>query len=157
MAPEPIPDGTLGVLKDGAVATRDVRSWCQGRKVVLIGVPGAFTPTCTQEHLPGYVQALPAFLAKGVAAIGCMAVNDVFVLKAWGDHVQAAGKIELFSDIDLSFTHALGLPLDLTAGGLGMRCQRFALVVDDAMVVHRCVESKPILSVSSAAAVLELL
>ena len=97
---------------------------CGGKLVVLFGVPGAFTPTCSAQHLPGYVANLAALKDKGVELVACMAVNDVFVMGAWGKANEIGGTIALLADGSAAFTHALGLELDLTNRGLGIRCQR---------------------------------
>jgi glutaredoxin/glutathione-dependent peroxiredoxin len=128
-----------------------------GKTVVLFGVPGAFTPTCSAKHLPGFVTQAEALKAKGVDSIACMAVNDVFVMGAWGKSQEAGGKVEMLADGSASFTKALGLEFDLTARGLGMRCQRFALVAKDGVVTHVAVEAPGAFEVSSAEAVLAAL
>lgn len=124
-----------------------------GRKVILISVPGAFTPTCSAYHLPGFVEHGDEFSAKGIDAIGCMAVNDVFVMHAWGKSANAEG-IDMLADGNGEFTRALGLEMDGTAFGMGNRSQRFALVADDGIVTHLMVEAPGEFRVSSAEAVL---
>jgi peroxiredoxin len=106
----------------------------KGKKVVLFGVPGAFTPTCSAKHLPGFIQQADAIKAKGVDSIICTAVNDVFVMGAWGKNQNAGDNVILVADGDANFTKAAGLELDLTGKGLGLRCQRFAMVVEDGIV-----------------------
>ena len=100
-----------------------------GKLVVLFAVPGAFTPTCSARHLPGYLQNIEALHEKGVDAVVCMAVNDVFVMSAWARDQGVDDRIMMLADGSGAFTRALGLELDLTARGLGIRCQRFAMVV----------------------------
>ena len=125
-----------------------------GKTVVLFGVPGAFTPTCSAKHLPSFVMHATDFTAKGVDVIACMAVNDVFVMGAWGKDQGAIGAVAMLADGSAAFTQALGLEFDLTARGLGLRCQRFALVAKNGVVTHVAVEEPGAFDVSSAAAVL---
>jgi len=135
----------------------DTGAFFAGRTVVLFGVPGAFTPTCSAKHLPGFVEHHDAIKAKGVDAIACMAVNDAFVMKAWGQDQGALGKITMIADGSAEFTRALGLELDLTARGLGIRCQRFALIARDGKVTHLGIEAPGAFEVSSAEAILAAL
>jgi len=132
----------------------DTAAFFAGRTVVLFGVPGAFTPTCSVKHLPGFVEHAAALKAKGADAIACMAVNDAFVMKAWGKDQGALGTVTMIADGSAAFTKAMGLELDLTARGLGLRCQRFALIAKDGKVVHVAVEATGAFDVSSAEAVL---
>src|SRR6476661_8498871 len=111
-----------------------------GKTVVLFGVPGAFTPTCSAKHLPGYVQNYDALKAKGADVVACMAVNDAFVMGAWGKDQGVGDKVVMLADGSAAFTKALGLELDLTARGLGVRSQRYAMVVDDGRVTSLSVE-----------------
>jgi peroxiredoxin (alkyl hydroperoxide reductase subunit C) len=129
----------------------------KGKKVVLLAVPGAFTPTCSAKHLPGYVQNFEALKAKGVDEIVCMAVNDPFVMGAWAKDQGTDGKVVMLADGSGAFTKAMGLELDLVARGLGMRSQRFAMVVDDMKVTHLAVEAPGDFDVSRAEAVLAVL
>ena len=115
----------------------------RGRKVVLFAVPGAFTPTCSEQHLPGFVQQASALKAKGVDAILCVAVNDPFVLSAWEKASAIDGKVELLWDGNAEFTRALGLDFDASAVGLGTRSKRYAMVVDDGVVRTLLVEDVP--------------
>ena len=115
----------------------------KGRKVVMFGVPGAFTPTCSEQHLPGYVNKAAELSAKGVDEIVCMAVNDVFVMKAWGDAQGADGKVRLLADGNAEVSKALGLDLDAGGFGMGTRCHRFSMVVDDGVVKTLHVEEDP--------------
>ncbi len=129
-----IPSVTLmrmGEKGPEAVSSDDV---FKGKTVVLFGVPGAFTPTCSAKHLPGFVQHADEIKAKGVDAIVCTAVNDVFVMDAWGKNQGAGDKVMMLADGDANFTKASGLEFDLTGKGLGLRCQRFAMVVKDGVV-----------------------
>ena len=126
----------------------------KGKKVVLFAVPGAFTSTCSMKHLPGFVEKAAAIKAKGVDEIVCMAVNDAFVMGAWGDNQKAHGKVRMVADGNGEFSKALGLELDAKGFGMGMRSQRFALIVKDGKVEHVLVEPGPGLNVSSAESVL---
>ena len=121
-----------------------------GKTVVLVSVPGAFTPTCHARHLPGYVDQIDALKAKGVDAVGCMAVNDVFVMNAWGKASHADGKITMLADGNGDAARALGLELDASGFGMGKRGQRFALVVKDGVVTHVNVEAPGEFKVSAA-------
>jgi peroxiredoxin len=124
--------------------------------VVLFAVPGAFTPTCSDYHLPGFVLRADDLKAKGVDKIACVAVNDAFVMKAWGEAHDVGDKLILIGDGSAVFTRALGLDVDLTGGGLGVRSKRYAAVLKDGVVTHLAVEETLALDVSSADAVLAL-
>lgn len=126
----------------------------QGKKVVLFAVPGAFTPTCSAKHLPGFVEHAKDFAAKGVDTIVCMAVNDAFVLGAWAKLQDVGPGIVMLADGSAQFTKALGLELDLVSRGLGVRSQRFALVADNMVVSYLAVEKPGDFDVSRAEAVL---
>ena len=128
-----------------------------GKKVVLFAVPGAFTPTCSARHLPGYVQNVDALKAKGVDTVACMAVNDAFVMGAWAKDQGVDGRITMLADGSGAFTKALGLELDLVARGLGVRSQRFAMVAQDGKVTHLAVEPPGGFEVSKAESVLTVL
>jgi peroxiredoxin (alkyl hydroperoxide reductase subunit C) len=125
-----------------------------GKTVVLFGVPGAFTPTCSAKHLPGFVTHAAAFKAKGVDVIACMAVNDAFVMGAWAKDQGITDQVVMLADGSAALTKAMGLEFDLTARGLGLRCQRFALVAKDGKVTHVAVEAPGAFEVSKAEAVL---
>jgi glutaredoxin/glutathione-dependent peroxiredoxin len=114
-----------------------------GRTVVLFAVPGAFTPTCHANHLPGYVQHGDAIKAKGVDAIAVTGVNDVFVMKAWAEASGAMGKIDFLADGSAAFAKAIGLDLDLNARGLGTRSQRYSMIVKDGVVTSLSIEETP--------------
>jgi peroxiredoxin len=115
----------------------------KGKKVVLFAVPGAFTPTCSERHLPGFLEGAEALKAKGVQAIVCVAVNDPFVLNAWDKATSIGGRVELLSDGNAEFTKAIGLELDGRGAGLGTRSKRYAMVVDDGVVKTLLVEDAP--------------
>ncbi len=106
----------------------------KGKKVAFFGVPGAFTPTCSAKHLPGFVQHAAALKSKGIDAIVCTAVNDVFVMSAWGKDQNVGDKVMMVADGDAALTKACGLELDLHGKGLGLRNQRFSMVVEDGVV-----------------------
>ncbi|MGI4942747.1 MAG: peroxiredoxin [Janthinobacterium lividum] len=128
-----------------------------GKTVVLFATPGAFTPTCSARHVPGYLQNLDALRAKGVDTVACMAVNDVFVMEAWRKELGVDDRILMLADGAGAVTKALGLELDLTARGLGIRSQRFAMVVKDGKVEHLAVEKPGDFDVSKAESVLAML
>jgi peroxiredoxin len=130
----------------------------KGKKVVLFAVPGAFTPTCSEKHLPGFVEQAEAIKAKGVDAILCVAVNDPFVLSAWEKARNVGGKVNILSDGNAEFTRAIGLDLDASGFGLGTRSKRYAMVVEDGVVKALKVEDAPTQAEkSSAAAILATL
>lgn len=129
-----------------------------GKKVVLFAVPGAFTPTCTLNHLPGYLENRDTILSRGVDDIAVVAVNDWHVMGAWAQQSNALGKIHFLADFDASFTKALGLEVDLSGGGLGLRSKRYSMLVEDGVVKSLNVEESPgQATVSGAAAMLEQL
>ena len=131
---EKIPSVNLTIMgSDGpeGTTTDDIFN---GKKVVIFGLPGAFTPTCSAKHLPGFVQHAEAIKARGVDAIVCIAVNDAFVMGAWGKDQNVADKVLMVADGSADFARATGLELDLTARGMGVRCQRFAMIVEDGVV-----------------------
>jgi len=125
-----------------------------GKKIVLFAVPGAFTPTCSAKHLPGFVENAEALKAKGVDGIVCLSVNDAFVMGAWGRDQNVGDKILMLADGSAAFTKALGLELDLVSRGMGVRSQRFAMVVDDGKVSQLAVEQPGGFEVSRAEAIL---
>jgi peroxiredoxin (alkyl hydroperoxide reductase subunit C) len=129
----------------------------KGKKVALFAVPGAFTPTCSAKHLPGFVQHAADIKAKGVDTIVCMSVNDAFVMGAWAKDQGVDDSIVMLADGSAAFIKALGLELDLVARGLGMRSQRFAMIVEDGRVTHLAVEAPGGFDVSRAEAVLAVL
>jgi peroxiredoxin len=132
----------------------DVLEAVKGKKVVIFGLPGAYTPTCSAKHVPGYVQHHDALKAKGVAEVWCLATNDAFVMAAWGRDQKAGGKVRMVADGSAVYTKALGLELDLTARGMGVRTNRFAMIVDNGVVKHLAVEGAGKFEVSSAEAIL---
>jgi peroxiredoxin len=128
-----------------------------GKKVVLFSVPGAFTPTCSAKHLPGFVANAAALKAKGVDTIACIAVNDVFVMDAWGKNQTVGDQVMMLADGNGDYTNALGLGLDASGFGMGQRGQRFAIVVDDGVATGVHVEGPGEFKVSAAEAVLNTL
>lgn len=153
---DPIPTSTLSMMTDTGPEPLSTNELFADKKVVLFAVPGAFTPTCSAKHLPGFVEHAEAILAKGVDAIACMAVNDVFVMHAWGKSAGAE-HILMLADGNGDFTRALGLELDATTFGMGHRSQRFALIVENGRVTDLFVEGPGEFRVSSADHVLSKL
>jgi peroxiredoxin len=129
----------------------------KGKKVVLFAVPGAFTPTCSAKHLPGFVEKASQIRAKGVDAIACLSVNDAFVMNAWGKDQKADGKVQMLADGNGDFTRAVGLELDASGNGLGKRSQRYAMIVDNGVIKTLNVEKPGTFEVSSADAILKAL
>ena len=148
-----IPDSTLMIMTDGKPAPLTTADLFGGKKVVLFSVPGAFTPTCSVKHLPGFVNRVEEILGKGVDTIACMAVNDVFVMHAWGESANA-DKIVMLADGNGEFTKSLGLELDASGFGMGERSQRFALIADDGVVSDLFIEAPGEYRVSAAEHVL---
>ncbi|HVW67847.1 MAG TPA: peroxiredoxin [Steroidobacteraceae bacterium] len=149
-AGERMPSGTLRTMtKDGPkdVSTDEL---FKGKKVVLFSVPGAFTPTCDAKHLPGFVQLADQIFAKGVDTIACTAVNDVFVMNAWGKQSGIADKILMLADGNGTYAKALGLELDASGFGMGTRGQRFAIIVKDGVAEHVNIEAPGQFKVSAA-------
>jgi peroxiredoxin len=128
-----------------------------GKKVVLFAVPGAFTPTCSNQHLPGYIEQADAMKAKGVDEIICLSVNDAFVMAAWGEDRGAGDKVRMIADGNGDLTKAIGLEMDGSGIGFGLRCQRFAAIVDDGTVTKLAVEEPMKFEVSAAEAILAAL
>ena len=149
-----MPEGNFGVMnKDGpgSLAAADL---FKGKKVVLFAVPGAFTPTCSMNHLPGYLKHAAEFKAKGVDTIACLSVNDTFVMDAWGKDKQVGDKVTMLADGNATYTKALGLELDASGFGMGQRSQRFAIYVQDGVVKQLHVEAPREFKVSAAEHVL---
>lgn len=138
-----LPAATFRVMTADGPAVRTTDDVFKGRKVVLFAVPGAFTPTCHKNHLPGYLTNIDAIKAKGVDTVAVTGVNDVFVMNAWAKSTDADGKIEFLSDGNGDFAKALGLALDGTGFGLGTRSQRYSMIVEDGVVTALNVEDTP--------------
>ena len=134
--------------------TLNVQDLVKGKKIVIFGLPGAFTPTCSLKHLPGYVEHAAELKAKGVDEVWCIAVNDHFVMAAWGREQQAAGKVRMMADGSAAYVKSLGLDRDLTPNGMGIRSQRFAMIVDDGVVQYLGIEASGKFEVSNVEAVL---
>ena len=132
----------------------DVAKACAGKKIAIFALPGAYTPTCSAQHLPGYVQAAEEFKAAGVDEIWCLSVNDAFVIGAWGRENAAGGKVRMMADGSADFTRAVDLVLDLTAKGLGVRSQRYSMLVDNGVVRTLNIEGPGKFEVSDAATLL---
>ncbi|CAI5967484.1 unnamed protein product [Closterium sp. NIES-65] len=153
-----LPDGSLSYFDaEGALQTITIESLTKGKKVVLFAVPGAFTPTCSQKHLPGFIAKADELRAKGVDTIACVSVNDPFVMRAWGESVNAAGKVLLLADGSGVYTAALGASLDLADKGLGVRSRRYALLADDGVVTVLNLEEGGAFTNSSAEDILKAL
>jgi peroxiredoxin len=125
-----------------------------GKKIAIFALPGAFTPTCSAQHVPGYVQHAEAFKAAGVDEIWCVSVNDAFVMGAWGREQKTAGKVRMMADGSAAFAQATGLTLDLTARGMGLRSQRYSMLVDNGVIRSLNVEAPGKFEVSDAATLL---
>jgi len=126
----------------------------KGKKIIVFGLPGAFTPTCSAQHVPSYVEHIDAVKSKGIDEVWCVSVNDAFVMGAWGDNLKVGKKVRMMADGSAEWTKALGLELDLVARGLGVRSQRYAMVLDNGVVKHIAVEGPGKFEVSGAQAVL---
>ena len=151
---EKIPSVKLKTMKDGKMSDITTDEIFRGKKVVLFAVPGAFTPTCSMQHLPGFVEKTSEIKAKGVDTIACISVNDAFVMGAWGKDKGADGKVLMLADGNAEFAKALGLDFDGSGIGFGTRSQRYALVADDGVVKVLAVEEPMKFQVSSADAIL---
>ncbi|CCJ50867.1 peroxiredoxin [Bordetella parapertussis] len=156
-----VPDGTLTEFIETETAgctlgpnAFQVADLVKGKKIALFAVPGAFTPTCSAKHLPGYVEQAAALRAKGIDEIWCVAVNDAFVMGAWGREQQAGGKVRMLADGSALWTTALGLELDLVQRGVGVRSQRYSALIDDGVVKQLNIEAPGKFEVSDAATML---
>jgi len=156
-AGDTLPNVTLKEMGDGGPKDVNIQELTKGKKVVIFAVPGAFTPTCSMKHLPGFVEQAAALKGKGVDEIVCLSVNDAFVMGAWGDAQGAKDKVRMIADGNGEFTRAVGLEMDGSGFGLGKRSQRYAMIVKDGKVEHLLVEPGPGLNASSAEAVLQKL
>jgi len=137
--------------------TFKVQDLAKGKKIAIFGLPGAFTPTCSAKHVPSYLAQHDALKGKGVDEIWCVSVNDPFVMGAWGRDQKTAGKVRMMADGSAAYTKKLGLELDLTARGMGVRCQRFSMLVDDGVVKQLNVEAPGKFEVSDADTMLKQL
>ena len=137
---ERLPEASFHVLTEDGVQTRSTEDVFKGKRVVLFAVPGAFTPTCHKNHLPGYLDHAEAIRAKGIDAIAVTSTNDAFVLDAWAKATGAAGRIEFLADGNGDFARAIGLSLDGSPRGMGIRSQRYSMLVDDGVVTRLAIE-----------------
>ena len=150
-----MPEGKFKVLGESGPQDLTTAQLFDGKRVVLFSVPGAFTPTCNAKHLPGFVQQAAALRSKGIDTIACMAVNDVFVMNAWGKSANVGDSIKMLADGNGDYARALGLEMDGRGFGMGMRGQRFAILVDNGIAKKVLVEAPGQFKVSSAEHVLE--
>ncbi|MCC6764735.1 MAG: peroxiredoxin [Deltaproteobacteria bacterium] len=149
-----VPDVKLTEMADGKPSQVSLAELSRGKRVVVFAVPGAFTPTCSMKHLPGFVEQEKALRAKGADEIVCVSVNDAFVMDAWGKSSNAGGKVRMLADGNGDFTRAVGLGLDASSFGMGQRSRRYAMILRDGRVEKLLVEPDTGLSASSAASVL---
>ena len=152
-----VPSVTLRYLGPDGVQAVPSDEFFAGRKVALFGLPGAYTRTCSSRHLPGYVAHAAELKAKGIDTIACLSVNDAFVMGAWGKEHGAEGKVVMLGDGSADFTRAIGLDLDRTEAGMGIRASRYAMVVDDGVVKALNVEAPGAFEVSSAESIMKAL
>jgi glutaredoxin/glutathione-dependent peroxiredoxin len=155
---EKLPEATLKLVAEDGAKDVSTGEYFGGRTVVLFGVPGAFTPTCSNNHLPGFLENRDAILAKGVNAIAVVAINDHHVMRAWARFSGGEGQIDFLADGNGTFTRAIGLELDMSAGGLGLRTRRFSMIVKDGVVQALNLEERAgTAEMTGAARILELL
>ena len=152
-----IPRATLKHMTGDGVAEISTEELFSGKKVVVFALPGAFTPTCSAKHLPGFVANADEIKARGVDTIACLSVNDAFVMGAWGQDQNVGNKVLMLADGNADFSRALGLDFDASGFGMGVRSQRYAMVVEDGTVTALNVEAPGAFEVSSAEAVLDVL
>jgi peroxiredoxin len=152
-----LPNVQVTEMVDGKPTQVSLAELTKGKRAVLFAVPGAFTPTCHAKHLPGFVTNAQAIQAKGISDIFCLAVNDAFVMDAWGRAGNAGGKVRMLADGNGALTKALGLEMDATGFGMGQRSQRYAMVIRDGKVEALLKEPGPGLNASSAESVLQRL
>lgn len=145
-----LPDATFRVMKDGKPADLTLAELTKGKKVALFAVPGAFTPTCSARHLPGYKEKAADFRSKGVDTVACVSVNDVFVMNAWGKDQQVGEDVVMLADGNGVFAKAVGLEMDGSGFGMGQRSKRYSMIVDDGVVTTLNVEAPGEFKVSSA-------
>lgn len=152
-----IPSVSLKTMDKDGMQTLSTDDIFKGKKVVLFALPGAFTPTCSAKHLPGFVNQAAALKAKGVDTIACLSVNDAFVMDAWAKAQNTGDKVLMLADGNADFSKAVGLTMDGTGYGMGLRASRYAMVVEDGKVKALNVEAPGAFEVSSAEAVLKVL
>jgi len=151
---EKLPSVELQTMGDNGVETFNSDEFFAGKRVVLFALPGAFTPTCSAHHLPGYNIHADALFARGIDTIACLSVNDAFVMDAWGNDQNVENNVRMIADGSAVFTEAVGLQMDLTARGMGLRSQRYAMVVNDGIVEQLNVEAAGKFEVSDAETIL---
>ena len=152
-----VPSASLKHMTADGMQTITTDQLFKGKKVVLFALPGAFTPTCSAKHLPGFVQNADQIKAKGVDTIACLSVNDAFVMNAWGKDQKVGDKVMMLADGNADFSKAVGLTMDGTGYGMGTRAQRYAMVVQDGVVKALNVEAPGAFEVSSAESILKAL
>ena len=152
-----IPSVTLRFLTPDGMQSVSADEFFAGKKVAVFGLPGAYTRTCSSRHLPGYVTNSEALKKKGIDAVACVSVNDAFVMDAWGKEHGAPGKVVMLGDGSAELTEALGLSVDRTSAGMGIRSQRYSMIVDNGVVTALNIEPSGEYGVSSAEAMLEKL
>lgn len=152
-----LPAGTLTTMTPDGPGPIDIKDYFKNRTLAIFSVPGAFTPTCSARHLPGFLEKLDDLKAQGIDEVACYAVNDAFVMHAWAEKNDAVGKITMLSDGSADFTKKIGLDVDLSDFGMGTRSQRFSMLVKDLTVTHLFVDAPGAFEVSSAEYMLEAL
>ncbi len=152
-----MPEGTLMTMTESGPQKIAAADYFKGKKVALFALPGAFTPTCSAKHLPGFVQHAEELQKKGVDKIACLSVNDAFVMGAWGQAQQVDGKVDMLADGSAAYTRLLGLTMDASKFGMGERSQRYSMLVEDGVVKVLNVEKPGAFEVSSAEALLRQL
>lgn len=145
-----LPQASFMAMAENGPEAKSTLEIFSGKRVVLFAVPGAFTPTCSAKHLPGFIEQADDLKAAGIDEIACLSVNDVFVMGAWGEQQEAGGKVAMLADGNGDFTKDVGLELDGTGFGMGQRSQRYSMVVNDGVVEHLFVEAGGEFKVSSA-------
>ena len=150
-----VPEATLFRIVENAPTPYSTSDLFKGKRVVLFGLPGAFTPTCSANHLPGYVARADEFFSRGIDTIVCLSVNDAWVMRAWGEQ-QNAQQLVMAADGTGEFTRAMGLSIDLSVRGYGERSNRYAMLVDDGVVTHLNIEAPGKLEISDADSMLKL-
>jgi glutaredoxin/glutathione-dependent peroxiredoxin len=150
-----VPDLELRVMTEKGPAPLKTGELFKGKRVAVFALPGAFTPTCSAKHLPGFIEQAAAIRAKGVDQIVCLSVNDAFVMGAWGKAQGSGDKVLMLADGNAAFTKAVGLELDATANGMGTRSKRYSMIVKDGVVTHLNVEKPGAFEVSNAETILK--
>lgn len=146
-----IPDITLKQMTSAGPTDVSLADYCAGKKVVIFALPGAFTPTCSESHVPSYVDQAQALRDKGVEAVACISTADFFVMNAWGKSMGSLDSVDMLADGNHEYTRAAGMTLDLSGFGLGERSQRYVMVLEDGVIKHLAVESDPSAATVSAA------